>query len=149
MFATFDVNTAQLTPLSFDWSDSLRRKYIELSDFMKGILVNPYLCHRVNNAYKATCKKDFLLGYVVKNFWRINNKCSDNHDNLSEICPNTQSSRWSVDYELCSFILNHVIELKILNGLKYYEILFLLKPFTEDFLFGFLYRNYVDIYFKF
>lgn len=105
---TVDGNTAQLKALSFDWSDSLRRRYIDHDDFMKRILVNPCLCHRVNNAYKAACKKDILLNYVVENLRRISNKCRDNRDKLSAMCPKAQLSRWIVDYELCSFILNHV-----------------------------------------
>lgn len=105
---TVDGNTAQLKALSFDWSDSLRRRYIDHDDFMRRILVNPCLCHRVNNAYKAACKDDILLERVVENLRRISNECRNNRDKLSAMCPKAQLSRWIVDYELCSFILNHV-----------------------------------------
>ena len=50
---TVDGNRAQLKALSFTWSNSLRRWYIDHDDFMKRIIVNPCLCHRINNSYKG------------------------------------------------------------------------------------------------
>ena len=58
---TIDGNRAQLKALSFDWVNSLRHRYKEHNEFTKHIIVNPCLCHRVNNAYIASYRKNETL----------------------------------------------------------------------------------------
>ena len=75
---TIDGNRAQLKALSFDWINSLRHRYIDHDDFSKHILVNPCLCHRINNAYKAAYRNSQDLQTVVKLISQIASEMKEN-----------------------------------------------------------------------
>ena len=46
---TVDGNRAQLKALSFEWDGSIRKRYIDNGDFIKKIMLNHCLCHKINN----------------------------------------------------------------------------------------------------
>ena len=104
---TVDGNRAQLKALSFTWPDSLRRRYVDHNDFMKRIIVNPCLCHRINNAYKRAYNWTVDLLLTVDNMRDISEECRKRPQDVLGVCPKVQPTRWIVDYDICSFIIEH------------------------------------------
>ena len=104
---TIDGNKAQLKALSFDWRDSLRNRYIDSDDFIKHILVNHCLCHRINNAYKRAYNLSPELKTVVDHLRQLSEDCRKRPEDVLDTCPSVQLTRWVIDYDICCFILNH------------------------------------------
>ena len=136
---TIDGNKAQIKALSFEWRDSLRWRYIDTNDFIKHILVNHCLCHRINNSYKAAYKKSTSLKTIVDHLRDLSRQCRNHPEDVLDVCPSVQLTRWVVDYDICSFVLNHsqritrftpvnVDELKLLH-----RVLSILKSLTNIF----------------
>ena len=104
---TIDGNRAQLKALSFEWEDSLRNRFIDENEFIKKILINHCLCHRINNSYKAAYGNNIELKVVVDNLRDLCNKCRSNPEDVLSLCPSVQLTRWVIDYDICTFIINH------------------------------------------
>lgn len=127
---TVDGNTAQLKALSFTWKNSLRRRYIDHDDFMRRILVNPCLCHKVNNAYKMACKKCPELGGNVSRLRALCSECRQHPNDVKGVCPNVQLQRWIIDYDLASFIIDHADQISKFTTFNIDEIIDLHKLLT-------------------
>ena len=136
---TVDGNKAQLKALAFDWVDSLRNRYIDQDEYINHILVNHCLCHRINNAYKATYSKSADLRSIVDHLRNLSEECRSHPEDIHEVCPKVQLTRWVVDFDICQFILNHQqiiakfteINVEGLNGL--FRVLSILKSLTNIF----------------
>lgn len=113
---TIDGNRAQLKALSFDWLNSLRHRYKEHNDFTKHIIVNPCLCHRVNNAYKAAYRKNKSLRVIVNNMRALSQLCRNCPEKVNGVCPKIQDQRWIIDFDICDFLLKHYAQIK--NSVK-------------------------------
>lgn len=109
---TVDGNRAQLKALSFTWKKSLRNRYIDHDEFLKHILVNPCLCHRINCAYKSAYGKCEELKEAVDMLRGIAIECKNHSADVLDVCPSVQLTRWVIDYDLCTFILNHKQRIK-------------------------------------
>ena len=136
---TVDGNTAQLKALSFKWSKSLRRRYIDHDDFVKRMIVNPCLCHKINNAYKRACRNCPELCKIVKSLRLLSEDCREHPDDIKGVCPRVQLQRWIVDFDICSFILDHAEQISEftfvnINGFKkLYRLLTILKSLVNIF----------------
>ena len=136
---TVDGNRAQKKALSFEWKDSLRRRYLDHDDFLKHILVNPCLCHKINNAYKASYKTSVDVLIVVDYLRDLCEQCRKHPEDILCVCPKTQLSRWVIDYDLCTFILNHSVMIKKFTDInenelqKFHRVLSILKSLTNIF----------------
>ena len=136
---TVDGNKAQLKALSFSWKKSLRRRYIDHDDFLKHILVNPCLCHRINCAYKSAYRNCEELREAVDMLREIAVECKEHPADVLDVCPSVQLTRWVIDYDLCTFILNHkqrirkFCELDEQTLLMLREVLSVLKSLTNIF----------------
>lgn len=136
---TVDGNKAQLKALSFTWKKSLRNRYIDHDEFLKHILVNPCLCHRINCAYKAAYNKCDELKEAVDMLREIAVECKDHPADVLDVCPSVQLTRWVVDYDLCTFILNHKQRIKKFRDfdeptlLMLRDVLSVLKSLTNIF----------------
>ena len=122
---TIDGNRAQLKALSYDWLNSLRHRYKEHNDFTKHIIVNPCLCHRVNNAYKAAYRKSESLKKIVNNMRALSQLCRSCPEKVNGVCPKIQNQRWIVDFDICDFLLKHYAQIKasvqLTDGIYYDE----------------------------
>ena len=136
---TIDGNRAQLKALSFSWKDSLRNRYVDHNDYIKHILVNPCLCHRINNSYKSAYRNSEKLKEVVDNLRTLAKLCREHPADVLDVCPSVQLTRWLVDYDICCFILNHRQRIKKFSDFdeeavfKLQKVLSVLKSLTNIF----------------
>lgn len=124
---TVDGNKAQLKALSFTWPDSLRRRYVDHNDFMRRIIVNPCLCHRINNAYKRAYNWTVGLLLAVDHMRDISEECRKRPQDVLGVCPKVQLTRWIVDYDICSFIIEHNQQIQQFMNFDLRELLDLQK----------------------
>ena len=104
---TVDGGRAQLKALSFEWDGSLRNRYIDDSEYIKKILVNHCLCHKINNAYKHAYDKSDDINSLVDSIREVADICREHIADIKEVCPSVQLTRWIIDYDVCNFILKH------------------------------------------
>ena len=136
---TVDGNYVQLKALSFNWKNSLRNRYIDSKGILKHIIVNNCLCHRINNCYKKAYSKDDDLKTAVDYIRDVSRQCKENISDVLDVCPSVQLTRWVIDYDICTFIINHAqrirkfLELDMDTLLKLQQVLSILKSLINIF----------------
>ena len=85
----------------------MRNRYVDHNEFIKHILANPCLSHRINNSYKLAYSKSKELKKIVVILRSLAAACKEHAADVLDVCPSVQLTRWVIDYDICCFILYH------------------------------------------
>ena len=76
--------------------------------WVKALLVIPCMCHRTNNAFKSACSKpDNGLCNLVNFIHQLPDQLNAHVKEIGATCPGHISTRWTCDFFLCDFVINH------------------------------------------